>query len=179
MKTVRMALAVVFVLGMAASLMAQDAPKGGEGRGRRGPGMGMMGMDRFAMFERMSDLSAEQKEKLETLKKEYNPKLAAMREKVDAILTAEQKKARDEAMKLTGGERFTGLRKALGTITEEQKKKFADLNKEMEPVNKELQEKMMSILTAEQKEKLKQMRERFGKRGEGKKSEEKKSEEKK
>ena len=45
------------------------------------------------------ELTADQKTKVEALNKEFGPKLAECRKKAASIITADQKKARTEAMK--------------------------------------------------------------------------------
>ena len=99
-------------------------------------------------------LSDDQKAKLKALKEEYKPKFKAA---ADSILTADQQKARDEAVKAAkaegkkGPEVWKAARHAV-KLTDEQKAKFHEA---MKPLHKELHEKVMALLTTEQKEQLK------------------------
>ena len=78
--------------------------------------------------------------------------------------TAEQKKARDEAVKAAkdagkkGRELFEAGNAAL-KLTDEQKAKTAECFKAMEISNKEIRDKITKLLTPEQQEVLKKARE--------------------
>ena len=123
MKLAKPAFALLLVCLMASLAQAQD--RQGGGRGRFGGG---------SQFERLTDavkkldLTADQKTTLEALKTEYSPKFKALKEKADGILTADQKKARDEAIKAaqaaTGDNRRAAYQKvrAAVTLTDDQKK---------------------------------------------------------
>lgn len=91
------------------------------------------------------NLTDEQKAKLKDLRKEFEPKFKAT---VDSVLTPDQKKARDEAMKTSkkGGLFTTTLK-----LTDEQKTK---LRESLTPVEKELHAKTAAILTPEQEKQL-------------------------
>ena len=83
------------------------------------------------------------------------------------IFTADQKKARDEAAKAAkdaGKSRKEVMEagRAAMKLTDDQKAKLADDRKESAALAKEVREKAMSILTADQKE---QVKERRGRRG--------------
>jgi Spy/CpxP family protein refolding chaperone len=116
----------------------------------------------FMMFERLEsikglNLTDQQKGKIDALKKEYGSKLKEGQAKMDGILTAEQKKARDEAIKAAevsgkrGREVWEGVQSAM-KLTDEQKAKIAETRKEIGPLRREVHEKVMAILTPEQKE---------------------------
>ena len=104
-------------------------------------------------------LTAEQKAKMDELCKDLGPKLMTIMKKMDT-LTPEQKKAQAEAMKAArdagkkGKEAADAVAAAL-KLTDEQKAKQAEMRKEMAPLEKELREKVMAVLTSEQKEQLK------------------------
>ncbi len=181
MRAVRMVLVLAVVVLMACPLLAQDRKKKGEGK-RGGPGG-----DPMAMMLRDLNLTDEQKAKVQEVRKEFGPKLAEIQKKRDGVLTDEQKKARDEAVKSARDagksprEVFAAGREAV-KLTDEQQAKMAEIQKEAGALEKERMEKIKEILTPEQNEKLeKQMAEakkRFeGKKGgEGKKREKKKAE---
>jgi Spy/CpxP family protein refolding chaperone len=128
-----------------------------------------MGLMMFERLETMKglNLTDDQKAKLDALKKEYGPKLKEAQAKTDGILTADQKKARDEAIKeaQTSGKRgrevWEGVQAAM-KLTDEQKTKMAEARREMGPLGRQVREKIMAILTPEQKEILQKERPRMG-----------------
>jgi Spy/CpxP family protein refolding chaperone len=103
------------------------------------------------------NLTDDQKAKVDVLKKEYRSKFRAA---ADTILTADQRKARDDAVKAAkaagkkGPEVWKAAREAVKP-TDDQKAKFKEV---MRPLRKELHAKVLAILTSEQKEQLKQNR---------------------
>ena len=106
------------------------------------------------------ELTAEQKTKLDTLNKEFGPKLAECRKKQASIITADQKKARAEAMKKAkaDGKKGKELRAAVNAalaITADQKTKQAETKKAMAALNKQIKTQFAALLTDEQKAKLK------------------------
>ena len=112
-----------------------------------------MGMP-FEMLKGLK-LTADQKAKVKELGKEYAPKFKAAFENV---LTDEQKTARKDAIKAAKAEGKKGreLMKAAHEavkLTDEQK---AKVKAAVEPLRKEAHEKIMAILTPEQKEQLQQ-----------------------
>lgn len=114
-------------------------------------------------------LTAEQKTKIDALKKEFGPKIMEARKKVDAVLTADQKKARGEAMKKAKADGKTGKEAAAAVaaamkLTDDQKAKQAEAQKAVAALTKELDKAARDLLTAEQKASLKK------KAGEGKKA---------
>ena len=108
------------------------------------------------------DLTSEQKDKLEALKKEYAPKFKALREKADKILTDDQKKARDEAIKAareaTGHDRRAAYQKVRDAVklTDDQKKQMESVMKEGRALIEEVRPKVSDVLTDEQKTKLRE-----------------------
>lgn len=105
-------------------------------------------------------LTAEQKTKLEEVKKEFEPKVTEITKKQDEILTAEQKKARAEAQKAgkAAGKKGKDLKAdvdAAVKLTDEQKKKQEETSKELKDVTGKVREKISSFLTEEQKTHLK------------------------
>jgi Spy/CpxP family protein refolding chaperone len=106
------------------------------------------------------NLTAEQKAKAADLQKEFGPKVAELLKKMQAIMTDDQRKARQEAEKAakaagkTGKELHDAVAAAV-TLTDEQKAKQAEVKQEMAPIVKEAREKLMAILTPEQQAVLK------------------------
>jgi Spy/CpxP family protein refolding chaperone len=170
MKAVRNMLVVVLVLAVAAPLVAQEkARKRGAKKPR--PAREAQILPK-ALLEGL-EFTAEQKDKLEELKKEVGPKLKEVRQKMESILTDEQKAARAEAAKAAKqagkeGKEFREAVEAAVQLTDEQKAKTAEARKAMGEVQKEIREKFMSILTPEQqeavKEKMKKARAAEGKK---------------
>jgi len=106
------------------------------------------------------ELTADQKTKVEALNKEFGPKLAECRKKAASIITANQKKARAEAMKKAkaDGKKGKELRAAVNaavSITADQKTQQAECKKAMGALNKEIRTQFAALLTDEQKAKLK------------------------
>lgn len=106
------------------------------------------------------ELSDEQKKKVEELKKEYGPKLKEAQEKVDGLLSADQRKAQEDArrnLKKEGKDRKdarAAIEESL-KLTDEQKKTYVDANKSVAELQKTIRTKMLDLLTAEQKSKIK------------------------
>jgi hypothetical protein len=104
-------------------------------------------------------LSEEQQTKLNALKEQYGPKLAAISAKQNEILTPEQRAARAEVAKANreakkaGKEAQEAINAAL-KLTEEQKAKWTAAQKEMQDLRKEIDQKKRDLLTEEQKAKL-------------------------
>jgi Spy/CpxP family protein refolding chaperone len=184
MRTVRNVLVLALVLAMAAPLMAQREGRRKEGkeprpekRVPRDPMQFMLG-DMLAGIE----LTAEQKAKLEQVKKEMGPKLMEARKKTEGILTEEQRKARAEAEKAAkvAGKKGKEARDAVEAavkLTEEQQAKLKEASKAARELQNQVRDKVMALLTPEQqeaikakmKERMKKLREEGKKPGEGKK----------
>jgi Spy/CpxP family protein refolding chaperone len=161
-------LAVVLVIALPA--LAQEKQ---ERKKRGGPGG-----DPLAFLLRDLTLSDEEKAKIEDVRKEFGPKLAEARKKVESIPSDQQKKDRDEAMKAARDagksqrEAFAAGLEAM-KLSDEQKAKSAEARKAMEAISREMREKVLSVLTPENKEKVEQRIAEMKKRGEGKKREKK------
>ena len=172
MKTVRTVLALVVCVAMVGTLAAAEGRKA-EGRGPGGPGGGRGFGDPTARIDFMVrglELTNAQKASIEEIEKEFGPKLKAAQEKQDSILTEDQKKARAEVFQKArdSGEGFQNMRenieKALN-LTDAQKKDMDAARKASEELNKALMDKVTSVLTPEQKEKLEKARQERGQRG--------------
>jgi len=105
------------------------------------------------------NLTEDQKAKVEELRQEYGPKLAEFGKKVTAILTDEQRKDRQEATQAaraagTSAKEIFDAGEAATKATDEQRAKITEVRKEQAPVQREVREKILALLTAEQKEKL-------------------------
>ncbi len=149
MKTVRTAWALVVALLIASPLLAADKKKDATKDS---------GIPYFKQIDRTLKpvtLTDEQKSKLDTLEKEYEPKLKDAYAKQD-VLSPEQKKAGEEAKKAAkaDGKKGKELNAAVAAAqkeTDDQKKQEKEANKQRLAVEKELRGKVMDLLTPEQK----------------------------
>ncbi|MEN6458801.1 MAG: hypothetical protein ABFC63_07715 [Thermoguttaceae bacterium] len=168
MRLVSAVLALCVSLALVSNLLAEEKKpptKEGKKHAEFVPGMEML---------RGLNLTDEQKAKVAEIKKEYGPKFKALAKKRDAIFTAEQKKARDEAVKEAkaagkkGDDVFKAGHDAI-KLTDEQKAKLKEVREERDSLRQAVREKIESLLTADQKEVLKTRREhRRDRRAEGK-----------
>jgi hypothetical protein len=107
-------------------------------------------------FPNAITLTSEQEAKLQALKDEYAPKLAAISGKQNEILTPEQRKARTEVTK-ANREAKKSVKEAQEAVaaalklTDDQKQKWTATQKEMQELRKEIEGKKEALLTAEQK----------------------------
>lgn len=147
---------------MASPAFAQKGNKGkGKGKGRRNDVAAAVMQTVFG-FPAGIELSPEQTHKVDALKKSHGPKLEAAAKKADpaAVLTAEQKAKRDEATRAARSEGKKGkdLRaaaEAAVTMSDEQIKQLDEAKKELKKLSEETREKVVAVLTDEQKMKLK------------------------
>jgi Spy/CpxP family protein refolding chaperone len=163
LKAVSTVLVLAVSLTFVASLSAQvkerrhDGHKGGQPK-----------FSRIDMMLRGVTLTDEQKTKVAALKKEYDPKLKEGMTKAESIVTPEQKKAGREAGEKAradgkkGKEAVEAVEAAM-KLTTEQKTKMDEAKKKMLALDKELREKVMGLLTTEQKDQLKKAREEMRK----------------
>ena len=162
----------VLALGVSALLlspaMAEDAkpkkPKAGAAR-KEPPAV---------QLPKEIELTDEQKPKIAEVEKEFAPKMKELRQKLDKVLTEDQKKARAEVTKeaRTSGKKGKELQQAIKDATkatDEQQKQIDVVEKELVALRQKIREKVEPILTEEQKTKLPP------KAGEKKKKKEKKA----
>jgi Spy/CpxP family protein refolding chaperone len=114
-------------------------------------------------------LTEDQKAKVAELKKEYDPKFKENMTKADGVLTDDQKKARREAVEKARADgksrkEVRDAAEAAVKLTPEQKTKLDELKKAGDALGKEVHAKVDSILTQEQKDQQKKMREEMLKR---------------
>jgi Spy/CpxP family protein refolding chaperone len=173
MKNVRSLLVLVVCIAIAGTTLAAEGRPGGR-PGPGGPG-GRGGFGdptaRIDYMVRGLDLTDAQKAKVEDIKKEFSPKFKEAQEKRDSILTDEQKKTRTEVFQKAresrqGFPNREDLEKAL-KLTDEQKKKTEEARKVTEELTKTMTDKVTSLLTPEQKEKMEKARAERGNRGGG------------
>lgn len=106
------------------------------------------------------ELSADQKEKVAGLKKEYTPQFAALQKKNREILTPDQVKARRAAMKEAkdAGKKGKELRDAVSSalkLSDDQEKQMKEVSTETRKLNGEVRGKLATVLTADQLAKIK------------------------
>ncbi len=164
MRAICSLLAVVVSLAVVGNLWAGEEKSQKEGKHPRHPAMDRGDMVLPPQMLKGLNLTDEQKTKVDALKKEYGAKFKDAWKKAGDIVTADQKKARDEALKAAkeAGKKGPDVRKdveAAMKLTDEQKAKMADARKEAQSLRKEVREKFMALLTDEQKEQLKKGRE--------------------
>lgn len=140
-----------------ATVSAQAQPKkkkGKRNRGRNPFGNVMAKLDKLGLTD-------EQKTKAQAIIKEYRPQLADLRKA--GGLTSEQKKARSEAVAKAKADGLKGqdLRKAVQgavQLTDAQK----DAMKKVRNLQREVNQKIMALLTDEQKAKIREGRGKSG-----------------
>jgi exonuclease VII small subunit len=138
--------------------LAASAQEKGKGKKKNAPKIPTVSSQAFALPMDI-ELSDEQKTKLAELKKELTPKLEEVQKKVDAVYTDEQKKAREEAFTKAraDGKKGKDLKAAYESsvsLTDEQKKQLAAAEKEVAAALKTARDKVLSLLTDEQKSKI-------------------------
>lgn len=106
------------------------------------------------------ELTAEQKEKVAELRKQYSPQFAALQKKNREILTPDQVKARRAAMKEAkdAGKKGKELRDAVSAalnLSDDQEKQMKEVTGETRKLNGEVRGKLETVLTADQLAKIK------------------------
>lgn len=125
------------------------AEKGKEGRAKQAKARSVVRLPKGI------ELSAEQQEKLAAINAKYAGKVGDLREKMAGLVTAEQRKAKAEAIKAAreAGKKGPEARAAIaeaGNLSEEQQAKAAELKKALGEITKQAQTEAKGILTDEQ-----------------------------
>jgi Spy/CpxP family protein refolding chaperone len=102
------------------------------------------------------DLTDAETAQIGEIREEYRPKIEKVMKELTGLLTDEQKKAREDGLK--AGKSRREIRESLN-LNDEQKAKMEGIGKELATVVKDELEKIKSMLTAEQQEKLPELRE--------------------
>jgi hypothetical protein len=110
-------------------------------------------------FPKTITLAEDQQKKLDTLAKEYTPKLEEAKKKIDTIITPERAKAQKEAQdkaKADGkkGKEVTEAGIAALKLSDDESKALADARKADGTLRTEIQKKKMELLTDDQKKLL-------------------------
>lgn len=158
MPVIRIALATVAMLVLAAPLHAEDAKKAD--KAAKGAAKKQAeALDAVFMFPKVVEPSEEQKTKLAALRTELGPKLTEAQKAVATVLTPEQRQIRRDTSKankdagLKGKEARAAVMAAM-KLTDEQKKSLDTAEKAQAEVRKEIDEKIVALLTDEQKAKV-------------------------
>jgi Spy/CpxP family protein refolding chaperone len=181
MRTVRTLLVVAVALLLATAVVAQEKPKKRGRRGKLSPTtQAVIRLDKLRTAMEELDLTEEQKQELKKLREKHGPKFKEIFDKMQDVLTEEQKAAGHEAMKEAkesgkeGREFFQAIEASL-KLTDEQKEKMEKLAPEIRALQRETMKEIRGILTPEQQEKLKAKmnppRKKKAKQGEKKKGE--------
>lgn len=146
-----LALGLVALVGV---VFAQEAKKEKKGGKRADPTAAVK--SKLATL----DLSSEQKEKIDKILADQGAKVTAAAEKVNASLTAEQRKARNEAQKSAKaagkkGKEANDEALAAMKLTDEQKKTYDEATKTQREASQALVSAVSEVLTPEQREKAK------------------------
>lgn len=167
----------LLVLAIAVPLMAQEKAKGKrEGQKRAGAKARQQAPVLPARLLEGVELSDEQKAKLEEIAKEIKAPVMEARKAMNDLLTDEQKDARKKAMAEAkkAGKKPQEVQKTVQAalkLTEEQQEKMAKLKVGQAEVQKKMREKIMAVLTPEQRkaveEKMKKARDPRAKQGDG------------
>ena len=102
------------------------------------------------------DLTDAETAQISEIREEYRPKIEKVMKELTGLLTDEQKKAREDGLK--AGKSRREIRESLN-LNDEQKAKMEGIGKELATVVKDELEKIKSMLTAEQQEKLPELKE--------------------
>lgn len=100
-------------------------------------------------------LSEEQQKKVKEIADSYAPKFAEQNQKLNSLLTEEQKKARQEAVakNKADGKKGKEANEAINTamaLTEEQKKTQQEVQAQLKELTKKLNDEVAAVLTPEQ-----------------------------
>lgn len=139
------------MVAVAVSAMEADGAQKEKGKKRAGG----QNHPAFAIPKEIT-LTADQQAKLDAIKKENGPKLAELTQRLDAGITDEQKAARKAAMAQAkaDGKKGKAAQEAVNAalnLTDEQKKKRAEIQPEMAKLQASIKEQIHGILTDDQK----------------------------
>ena len=169
MKLFRTAICLALVCAVSVSVNADEK----KGKGKGGAGKGPSVTQRFVA---KMELTAEQKEKVAAIDKQFAAKAKELTKQRDDILTDEQKQAQKDATKAAkaDGKNPAETRKAVQAslnLTDEQSAKMKVHAAAQTKLNNEVIVELKKVLTAEQQESLPKPRGEAGgeKKGKGKK----------
>ena len=169
----------VLVLAIAVPVLAQEKAKGKRGGQKKAGARAQKQVQVLPtrLLEGL-ELTDEQKAKLEAVSKEMKAPMMEARKAMNDLLTDEQKAARKKAFAEAkkAGKKPQEIQKAVQAtlkLTDEQQEKMAKVKAKQAELQKQIREKVMAILTPEQREavqaKMKKAHGPRGKQGGGKK----------
>lgn len=155
MKTFVKGLMILALVGMIGLAFAQEKQAKRERKGKKGNNPAASMLKKVEAL----DLTAEQKEKIATIKKEHEPKLKEAAAKLDAALTPEQRKARNEAQKAgrAAGKKGKEIQSeviAAMKLTDEQKKGYEAAQQQMQDAQRAFNRALAEVLSDEQEAKV-------------------------
>ena len=159
MLAIRYVLATVAMVALAVPLHAEDADKAAAKQAKGAAKKQNGALDMVFVFPKVVEPTDEQKTKLAALRTELGPKLLEAQKATAAVLTPEQRKIRRETTKankdagLKGKEARAAVMAAL-KLTDDQKKALETAEKTQAEVRKGIDEKILALLTDEQKAKV-------------------------
>ena len=158
----------LLVLAIAIPVMAQEKGKGKKGGQKKGPAKARQQASILpARLLEGLELTNEQKEELAAIEKEMKAPVMEARKAMNDLLTEEQKAARKKAMMEAkkAGKKPQEIQKAVQAalnLTEEQQEEAGKLKATQADLQKKIREKVMAVLTPEQRkavqEKMKKAR---------------------
>ena len=180
MKVLKTALMLTLSLALATGALAADeAKKGEKGKaaaakkagGAKGKGGPRKAPGVTARFLRNIELSAEQKEKVAAIDKEFAAPAEELRKATQSILTKEQQEARRAAFAKAreSKDKSPEARKALASaikLTDEQKAKMVEIGKKQREMAAKVVAALKKVLTEEQAKNLPKLGRGPGKKGE-------------
>ncbi len=164
MKVLKGLLCLALAVAVSSGAMAAEEARKGKGAAKKGQ---RRAPSVTARFLQGIELSADQKEKVAAIDKEFAAKAAELRKQTASILTEDQRKARADAQKAAreagkkGADAFKAINAAV-KLTEEQQKKMADVRKANGELAKGVLAALKKVLTEEQAAKLKSFGARRG-----------------
>ena len=147
------ALALALLAVVAVSLSAADK------EARKGKKRQAKAVEKLFELPASIELTAEQQEKVAKLKEQYAPKLAESQKKINAIVSADQRKAQQEAEKAAkaAGKKGREAREegiAALKLSPEEKAKYEQARSEQQQIQNEARTALRAVLTPEQKAEL-------------------------
>jgi Spy/CpxP family protein refolding chaperone len=146
---------VALIAAPAAAQEEKKAKKKPQAKGRQGQ---VIAGPLAAQLEK-ANLTDEQKKQIEDIKAKYAPKAAEARQAVGAVLTRENRQARNEARKKAqeDGKKGAELKAAVDAaapLSDEQKEQLAKAETQMKEVQTAIRKDVLAVLTDEQKQQL-------------------------
>ena len=149
------ALSVTLTLMVTSTLLSQEAERQGARRGKQP----QQAAFQQAFTLRGVEFMEAQRAKVDEIRKKYVPKLAGIQKKQQSIFTEEQMRARREAYRVAReagkeGREVQKAAEAAFTLTDDQKKQLAAIQRERAELTAQIQTELRALLTREQRSQL-------------------------